>query len=113
VADNPDVGVIMPKDYTLVMSRVAFIAKAGKHPNAAKLWLDYILSQRGQKIVMDGAELYSLRDDIEGEYTAGSLTKALGSALRPIPISPELLEFLDAGKRTEFLSHWQQLVRGG
>ncbi|MGD9510074.1 MAG: ABC transporter substrate-binding protein [Geminicoccaceae bacterium] len=113
VADNPDVGVIMPKDYTLIMSRVAFIAKNGKHPNAGKLWLDYILSQRGQQIVVDGAQLYSLRDDIEGEFTAGSLTKTLGSAVRPMPISAELLEFLDAGKRTEFLSHWQQLVRGG
>src|SRR4029078_9147968 len=44
-------GVVLPKDYTLVLSRVMFIGKKAQHPNAAKLWTDYILSQRGQKLM--------------------------------------------------------------
>ncbi|MGN6389495.1 MAG: ABC transporter substrate-binding protein, partial [Burkholderiaceae bacterium] len=41
---DPSIGIVLPKDYTLVMSRVMFISKTAKNPNAAKLWLDYILS---------------------------------------------------------------------
>lgn len=113
VADNPDVGVVMPSDYTLVMSRVAFIAKNAPHPNAAKLWLDYILSQRGQTKIMNEAGLYSLRTDLDGDYTAAALTQKLGSSLRPIPIGPEILTSLDPTLRTEFLAKWQQATRGG
>jgi iron(III) transport system substrate-binding protein len=45
---DPALGVVLPKDYTLVLSRVLFIGKQAKNPNAAKLWVDYILSQRGR-----------------------------------------------------------------
>ena len=51
VADNPDVGVVFPTDFTLVVSRVAFIPEGSPHPNAAKLFLDFILSQPGQEII--------------------------------------------------------------
>ena len=44
----PNLGIVMPKDYTLVTSRVAFISSKAKNPNAAKLFLDYLLSKRGQ-----------------------------------------------------------------
>jgi iron(III) transport system substrate-binding protein len=112
VADNPDVGVIMPSDYTLVMSRVAFIPAKAPHPNAGKLWLDYLLSQRGQTIVMNQAGLYSLRSDVDGEFSAATLTKQLGTALKPIPISPEILETLDKTFISEFLAKWKAAVRG-
>lgn len=42
---DPSLGIILPKDYTLVISRVMFIAKNAKNPNAAKLWLDFVLSE--------------------------------------------------------------------
>jgi iron(III) transport system substrate-binding protein len=61
------IGVVLPKDYTLVMSRVMFIVQAAKNPNAAKLWLDYILSKRGQTIIANQSELFSIRSDVEGE----------------------------------------------
>jgi ABC-type Fe3+ transport system substrate-binding protein len=43
-AHNPAIGVVMPNDYTLVTSRVALIAREARHPNAAKLFLDFLLS---------------------------------------------------------------------
>src|SRR5712675_1751214 len=39
---DPNIGIILPKDYTLITSRVAFISKQAKNPNAAKLFLDYL-----------------------------------------------------------------------
>jgi iron(III) transport system substrate-binding protein len=109
---DPSVGIVYPKDYTLVMSRVMFIPKAAKNPNAAKLWVDYILSKRGQEVVANKSELYSIRPDVEGATTAAALTKALGPTLKPIAVGPGLLVYLDQAKRLEFLKQWQQAVAG-
>ena len=40
----PDLRVVFPSDYTQVMSRIAFIARNASSPNAARLFLDYLLS---------------------------------------------------------------------
>ena len=108
---DPGLGVVMPKDYTLVLSRVMFIGKGAKNPNAAKLWLDYILSQRGQKIIADQAELFAIRDDVPGEHTAGALKKQYGNALKPIPVGAEITATLDQKKRLDFLAHWKQALQ--
>ena len=75
---DPSLGVVLPKDYTLVLSRVMFIGKQAKNPNAAKLWVDYILSQRGQKMIGSDVELFAIRNDVDAEYTAATLNKQLG-----------------------------------
>jgi iron(III) transport system substrate-binding protein len=109
---DPGIGVVYPKDYTLVMSRIMFINKTAAHPNAAKLWLDYLLSQRGQTIVANQSELGSIRADVQGELTAAGLSKTLGGSLKPIPVGPGLLTYLDQAKRLEFIKRWQQAVKG-
>src|SRR4051812_6008521 len=103
-------GVVVPKDYALVLSRVMFIGKGAKNPNAAKLWTDYILSKRGHTIVADQAELFSIREDIPGEHTAGALKKQFGDKLKPIPVSSEITGSLDQKKRLDFLNHWKQTL---
>jgi iron(III) transport system substrate-binding protein len=109
---DPSIGIVYPKDYTTVMSRVMFAAKGAKNPNAAKLWLDYILSKRGQTIVANQAELGSIRADVEGDQTLAGLTKTLGATLRPIPVGPELLAYLDQTKRLDFIKQWQAAIKG-
>ena len=109
---DPGIGIVYPKDYTMVMSRVMFASKTAKNPNAAKLWVDYILSKRGQTIVANQSELGSIRADVEGDQTLAGLTKTLGATLRPIPVSPELLVNLDQTKRLEFLKQWQAAIKG-
>ena len=86
---------MLPKDYTLVLSRVMFIGKQAKNPNAAKLWVDYILSVRGQKLIGSDVELFAIRNDVDAEYTAASLTKQLGPNIKPIPVSAEIVTYLD------------------
>jgi len=109
---DPNLGIIMPKDYTLITSRVAFISKQAKNPNAAKLFLDYILSKRGQTIIANEADLYTLRADIDGEATAKRVGELIGDKARPVPISDELLGTLDAKKRLQFIKLWQAAMKG-
>ena len=108
---DPGLGVVMPKDYTLVLSRVIFIGKGAKQPNAAKLWVDYVLSKRGQKIIGDQCKLFSMRDDVEGDNTAAALKKKYGGNLKPIPVTSEITQYLDPKKRLDFLSHWKQTLQ--
>jgi iron(III) transport system substrate-binding protein len=106
-------GVVLPKDYTQVLSRVMFIGKQAKNPNAAKVWTDYLLSQRGQKMIGGDVELFAMRDDVDAEYTAAKLNKELGDRVKPIPVAKEITEFLDSKKRLEFLANWKAMIAAG
>ncbi|MFS2112649.1 ABC transporter substrate-binding protein [Herbaspirillum frisingense] len=108
---DPSIGVAFTKDYNLVLSRVIFVNKAGKNVNAAKLWVDYILSKRGQTIIANDAQLFAIRGDVTGATTSAELTKQLGAALKPMPVSTELLEYLDQKKRLDFLKQWKEATK--
>jgi iron(III) transport system substrate-binding protein len=105
---DPSIGYVLPRDYTLIVSRIMFIAKQARHPNAAKLWVDFILSRAGQQIIANESRLFSLRDDVEGEATAAGIAKALGGSIKPIVVGPGLLTYLDQAKRLEFMRKWRK-----
>lgn len=102
--------VVLPRDYTLVLSRVAFIARQAKHPNAARLWLDYLLSRRGQQLLAANPGFYAVREDVAGNEAAEQLRRSLGGAFRPIPIGTGLLTHLDQIKRRDFLRQWHETI---
>ena len=110
---DPGLGVVLPKDYTLVLSRVMFIGKGAKNPNAAKVWVDYVLSQRGQKMIGGDVELFAIRDDVDAEYTAKKLNQQLGANVKPIPVSSEIVGYLDQKKRLDFLAAWKAALAAG
>ena len=106
---DPSIGVMLPKDYTLILSRVQFINKAAKNVNAAKLWLDYILSVRGQTVIANDAKLFAIRADVKGETTSAELIKQIGEKnIKPIPVHPIVLQFLGPAKRMAFLKLWKE-----
>jgi iron(III) transport system substrate-binding protein len=105
---SPSLGYVFPKDYTLVMSRIMFINQNAKNPNAAKLWMDYLLSKRGQTVIANRTRLYSIRNDVEGEATASSLKQALGDSIKPITIGPDLITYLSNPNHRDFLNQWRQ-----
>ncbi len=106
---DPSIGVVMPKDYTLVLSRVLFINKGAKNPNAAKLWLDYMLSHRAQNIIANESKLFAIRDDVTGEATSAALIKQVGKDnVKPVPVHPSLMEYLAPAKRMAFLKQWKE-----
>jgi iron(III) transport system substrate-binding protein len=105
--EHPDLAVVYPRDYVLAASRIALITRAAPHPNAARVFLDYILSHRGQEILANRCGLFSIRTDVEGEHTAAALAQRLGARLKPIHVGPSLLVFLDGSKRADFIRRWR------
>jgi iron(III) transport system substrate-binding protein len=108
---DPDLGLVYPGDYTLVMSRIAIIPKNAKRPNAGKLFLDYLISARAQKIMANQATLFSLREDVEGPYSAAALGKELGGRLKPISADMSLVAALTPAKRLPLIRKWQETAR--
>lgn len=104
---DPSLGIAYPQDYTLVLSRVTFISKEAARSNAAKLWVNYVLSEKGQGILANQADIPSIRNDIEGNNDIDGITKILGDALKPIPVDESLLEYLEQGKRLNYIKQWR------
>lgn len=108
---DPSLGYVYPNDYTQVISRLVLISKKAKSPNAARLWVDYLLSKRGQTILANQSDLFSIRNDVQGEASMASLNKQLGGSAKPIQVGTGLLVYLDQAKRLEFLRNWQTALK--
>jgi iron(III) transport system substrate-binding protein len=52
---------ILPDEGVVLLPQNMFILKKAPHPNAAKLWVDFILSEQGQAIVVKGEAMISGR----------------------------------------------------
>lgn len=99
---NPDLGLILPEDYTLVLSRAAFLPGKEANPDAAAL-LDYLLSPAGRQqlvqshLVASAATGLTLSDRDEG-----------GGRQRLIALGPSLLVASDQMKSSNFLARWRK-----
>lgn len=104
---DASLGIVFPEDFTLTLSRVAFIPTEARHPNAAKLFLDFMLSQRGQRLLAQ-RNMAPVRVDL-GD--TGVLTPP-PSQVRAIRVGPRLLAHLEQLTRLRFLKQWKRIVRG-
>jgi two-component system sensor histidine kinase TctE len=101
------IGIVLPRDYTLWMTRVVVIPRDAPHPSEAKLFVDYLLSPRGQAVVARTPGMRALVGAAGGPgYPADAATAA-----QPITLGPALLVFLDGLKRARFLADWNAAVR--
>ena len=110
-AKDPAMGVVLPTDWALVMSRVAFIPKGARNPASAKLMLDFMLSKPGQA-ALASSNMGPVRTDMAGADGGGMLTWYDAAKLKPIPVNDQLLGYLDQTKRLRFLRDWGRALQG-
>ncbi len=106
---DPTLAYVLPKDYTQVMSRIAFVSAKAKNPNAAKLFLDFLLSKTGQ-VELAKKAMTSVRTDLQDTHGITSLPGAAEVTLKPIRVGPELLTQLDQITRLRFIKQWQKTL---
>ena len=113
IEESKQLGMILPSDYTLVMSRVAFVSKRARNPKAGHQFLDYLLSERGQKLLATRARLYPIHPAVSGEATYSGLQKAAQNRgpLKLIKLGPALLTYQDRLKKENFLEEWRKAIR--
>ena len=86
--------IVLPEDYTLVLSRVAFIPRAARRPDLGGQLLDFLLSAPAQVALPKLADY-------------GDMTR---TTAHPIVLNPSLLVFLDSLRRSRFIRGWRALV---
>jgi iron(III) transport system substrate-binding protein len=99
---HPELEVVFPTDYTLVMSRVAFVTATAIHPNTARLFLDFLLSKEGQ-LNLKSHGMGPVRTDIAVPQPQSDIDPIRTQAIR---IGPGLLSDLDGLVRAQFLRRW-------
>lgn len=99
---NPDLAIIAPEDYTLMLSRAGLIPRGAAHPEGGAALVDFLLSEAGQ------AELARQRLIVRmGAAGDIQLRGQSAASIRPIELSPVLLLGLDRQRRERFLSSWR------
>lgn len=111
IEDGLAVEIVLPEDYTLVLSRVALIPKAAGAPGLAGEFINYLLSQRGQQRLSDLGGIYAIHPEVTGKGTFTALQNKATGPLQPIRIGPGLLVYLDAMKRERFLEEWRNSMQ--
>lgn len=106
-AQNPDIGVVIPRDYALVMSRIAMIPKSAPHPAAAKLFLDFLLSREGQALLAA-----SYMTPVRTDLTLPAHLRINTDSARAIRVGPTLLVHQDKLTRAKFLRDWSRAIAG-
>ncbi len=103
------IGIVIPHDYVLALSRGVMIPATTTQPELARRFLNYLLSQRGQRVVSQEAFFFSALGEVPPgvEAPPGGLT--IG-ATRPIVIGPGLLSMQDRAKRQRFLGEWRNAI---
>lgn len=106
VKETPNLGVAFGTDRTAAFSRLALISKGAPHPNAARVFIDFVLSQEGQNALASGG-LPSIRADVDAGLNINTLNERVGGKLQPIAVDEGLLEYMDPTKRVAFFNEWK------
>jgi iron(III) transport system substrate-binding protein len=102
------IGIVLPTDYTLVLSRALMIPKGANNGAAAADFLDFLLSPDGRRVLRQAlliSPLLETEEGAEGETLSST-------ALRPIGLSPALMVARDQLTRETFLKRWRVTFPG-
>lgn len=110
---HPDVGVILPRDFTVVVSRVGLVPAAAREPELGAGFLAMLMSREGQQLLSHTLRLSAVSLEVAGQPSpAGGMVDLAGLRLKPVPVSPGLLAYLDQATRARLLARWDRAIGG-
>lgn len=96
---NPDLGIIMPEDYTIIMSRIGLVPKFARQPELGRAFLKFLASQQGQALLQEKTNMLSLDD------TRNS------AKFKHVRIGAGLLVYQDQLKRQRLIRKWNAMLK--
>ncbi len=99
IDNGAPLAIIYPQDYTLMLSRSAIIPRQAPRGDLGALFLDYLLSARGQD---------ALARESGMRPVSASFVPAAG--VRPVALGVGLLVYLDPLKKRHFLDLWRAAI---
>lgn len=104
--------IVVPRDFTVVLSRAALVPKNARAPAAAFAFVAYLLSPRGQHKGAEASFFFSFDGPLPAEVD-GPPSLSSSTLLRPIDVGAETLFVQDTAKRRHFIAEWQRSLRYG
>lgn len=108
----PDLGLVLLRDFTVVVSRVALVPRAARSPELGTAFLAFLMGRGGQTLMSERLRLAAVSLEVSGENSARAMQLALGDQLRPVAVSPGLLVYLDQAKRALLIAKWKAALAG-
>jgi iron(III) transport system substrate-binding protein len=103
---HPDLGMVLLRDYTVVVSRVALVPRAARNPDLGAAFLGFLMSREGQEVLARKLRLPAISLEVSDGNSARLMQALLGEQLQPVGVSPGLLVYLDQAKRQRLLARW-------
>ncbi|MFD2239146.1 sensor histidine kinase [Aureimonas populi] len=112
-AAGAPIGIVVPDDYVLVLTRTMLIPVDAPRPELARAFVDFTLSPAGQAILAGPSALGAVMPGSPGLWTAERIAALGRGAVQPIALGPSLLVALDRQRRDRFLDTWLEIVAPG
>jgi iron(III) transport system substrate-binding protein len=108
---RPDLGLVLLRDFTVVVSRVALVPRAARSPQAGAAFLQFLMSSSGQSVLSDRLRLPAVSLEVAGDGNMAAMSAVLGDQLRLVPVSPGVLAYLDQAKRRNLIGKWRAALQ--
>lgn len=108
---DPHLRLVLPRDYTLILSRGALIPSTSGQKALAGAFVDYLLSERGQKKARDASFYFSANGPLPSGVDGPASLVDTGVG-RPIRIGPALLAAQDQAQHKRFTEEWVTVMEG-
>jgi two-component system, OmpR family, sensor histidine kinase TctE len=112
-AAGAPIGIVVPDDYVLVLTRAMLIPRNAPNPDRARAFVDFALSPDGQAVAAGPSALGAVMPGTPGGWTAERIAAMGLGAVQPISLETVLLVALDPMRRSRFLTTWQEIVAPG
>ncbi|MTH36283.1 extracellular solute-binding protein [Paracoccus limosus] len=110
---HPSIGLILPRDFTVVVSRVGLVPAGARAPELGAGFLAMLMSPEGQALLSRTLRLSAVSLEVAGRPSpAGGMEDLAGLRLKPVLVSPGLLAYLDQATRARLLARWNDALAG-
>ncbi|MGX7722884.1 ABC transporter substrate-binding protein [Rhodococcus sp. 5G237] len=106
IEDGAPVTMVFPEDGVPVFQSVVGLVAGAEHPAAAKLYLEWLLSPRGQQVIVEKTNEYPADPTVEGPSVEGVDMPAADSAVLKVPPTEAWFE-----QRTTMTEDWNNLFK--
>ena len=112
-AAGAPIGIIVPDDYVLVLTRTMVIPRKAANADLARAFVDFALSPAGQSVAAGQAALGAVMPAAQGYWTQERISAMGRGTIQPIALGPVLMVALDPQRRSRFLATWREIVSPG
>ena len=107
VKDGAPLTPLYMSEGTPVFQNIAGLVKGSEHPNAAKVYINWLTSKRGGESIVENTSEYSVREDVPGPKVDGINVPASDSAKLTPPTAKDWQQ-----DRDRLISKWESIFGG-